>query len=84
MSKWIHLVATWDGQTGRFYKNGKKVGYGGKKPELLTDGLVLGKGRTEQDYYNGLMDDVRIYSRALTPEEVATHFNESKADKGVK
>ena len=83
LEKWAYLVATWDGETAAFYKNGKIVSQRrSKKPELLTDGLLIGRSGTS--FYHGLMDDVRIYNRALTAEEVAAHFNASKAEKGMK
>lgn len=70
---WIHVVATYDGNTMRLYMNGRECGIltrGGRvKPN--THSLCLGSySRDHPAFFNGLLDDVRIYSRALTAEEV--------------
>ena len=66
--KWIHCVCTYDGKTAKIYVNGKlkkedPVGgqlIGGKQD--LRIGHRLGSGH----WYNGLIDEVTIFSVALT------------------
>jgi hypothetical protein len=75
---WLHLAATWDGATGRLYVNGAEVC---TLPRMLTlradtTPLVIGGNANDanddaQELFGGLLDDLVVYSRALTPAEVA-------------
>ncbi len=68
--QWNHIAGTWDGTTQRLYLDGVEV-------DSATPGGVLG---TEDPDVNiggvgptpdGFLDDVRVYSRALSDWEVA-------------
>jgi hypothetical protein len=64
---WVHVVATFDGQTMRLYRDGVllDVNVTGPIPLPSLDApLQVGEG------FEGLLDDVRIYDRALSPTEV--------------
>ncbi len=78
--RWHHIVMTWDGE--------KQVGYidGIKASSLATTGIIssgpqpvrVGGNPHFGTSLNGSVDDVRIYSRALTESEVkALHEYES-------
>ena len=74
--EWMHVVATWDGRFMRIYVQGELV--------TLTptefDGPVMGTEKAlnigryvdyaSQFYWAGGIDELRIYSRALTEEEI--------------
>lgn len=48
-------------------------------PNLQPTSLIMGKANTGTPYwYNGLIDDVRIYKRALTATEVLQLYNDLK------
>jgi len=71
--EWVHAVTTYDGSTIRFYLNGQKDSLEvaqnltfGTVNESLTLGCDFPGG---DEYFNGAMDDVRIYDRALTDEQ---------------
>ena len=72
--QWYHVAATWDGAHVRIYLNGildnnppdARSGFIGTD----TRSLYIG-GRGTQDNFDGLLDDVRLYSRALSAAEVA-------------
>jgi len=76
---WHHVAGTYDGATVRAYLDGAQVGNGTQAPGTIRYGLPdndLRIGSYGGDAgcglpYNGGIDDVRIYNRALTPEEVA-------------
>jgi hypothetical protein len=73
---WIHVLATWDGATMRLYKNGMEVGSLAKGGTLSADpaaGVAIGNqpAGTGDRPFDGLIDDVRIYSRTLSVEETA-------------
>ena len=51
---------------------------------LATDKLFIGQeldGGGNSDYFKGKIQDVRIYNRALSPEEVLINYNLTKTDK---
>jgi hypothetical protein len=72
---WVHVGWTWDGFTARVYLNGEEINIG-SNANCTNFGikdtpyhLKAGVGR-EQFYFNGIMDEVRIYDRALSLNEV--------------
>jgi len=74
LGEWAHLAVTYDGSTLRFYINGgldtREVDVSlvfGTNDEPLTLGCDFPGG---DEYFDGAMDDVRIYDRALLPGEV--------------
>lgn len=82
ISNWTHIVGTYDGQVGRIYQNGQLVG---SVALVLTNGAVLNNtdtplligGNNDQccnRILNGLVDEVAIFSRALSSNEVAAMY----------
>jgi hypothetical protein len=77
-SAWIHLTATYDGTTTRVYVNGAEESASdtGLTAIALNDlPLVIGAGSDGNRPFQGALDEVRIYNRALTAEEIADLFN---------
>lgn len=74
--KWYCFVYTYDGDSTRMYINGiLKWKYKSSVNSLLTNSQNLRIGRSfnnspDQYYFNGVLDDIRIYNRALAPSEV--------------
>ena len=89
LNKWVHVVVTWDGSSSasntHIYLNGgettnyqiRQDGNGSKssivaRPFIIgADDPIYGSGRS----FNGVLDDVRIYSRALSPQEIIELYN---------
>ena len=77
---WYHVAATWNGSEVRIYVDGVID----KNPPDLRGGtigtdtrpLYIG-GRGTSDVLDGIVDDVRIYNRALSAAEVAALANRS-------
>jgi glucose/arabinose dehydrogenase len=69
---WIHLAATYDGAALRLYVNGTEVRSLAVTGSMTvsTGPLKLGGNAIWNEWFAGLMDDVRIYSRALTAAEI--------------
>jgi PKD repeat protein len=69
---WTHLATTYDGATVRLYVNGAQVrslAVAGSMA-VSTGALKLGGNGVWGEWYAGLLDDVRIYNRALTAAQV--------------
>lgn len=76
---WYHVASTWDGVTARFYVNGVLVDESGYTVTMTADtrDLVIGAdppGAPES--FNGRIDEVRIYDRALTADQVGALANQ--------
>jgi len=78
LMQWHHVVATVSGTTGTLYLDGSATGSGdvGTIPANTLD-VYLGMahpGRGAGFWFNGIIDDVRIYNRALSPDDVAVLY----------
>lgn len=75
-SVWTHVVARKSGATRTFFINGSELttsftsdtGYG------LAGVYYVGRGYTT-NYYNGRIDQVAVWGRALTPAEITSLYN---------
>ncbi|MCH7559210.1 MAG: discoidin domain-containing protein, partial [Planctomycetes bacterium] len=75
LNEWAHVAAMVAGGEHRYYINGEPAGTGGGGINLPgatdTDNVVIGRtqeGATRS--FLGMIDDVRIYNRALTEDEI--------------
>jgi len=69
---WIHVAGTYDGTTMRIYYNGVLEGSIAGPPAILTNDEPLRVGQNDSArFFKGTMDDVRVYNRALSGEEIA-------------
>jgi hypothetical protein len=80
LNQWHHVAFTYDGKMKpsgcRFYVDGVA-----QETNVLFDSMVwplgdpqpfrIGAGEGPEDRFHGAIEDVRIYNRALSPEEVA-------------
>lgn len=71
VNAWTHVCATYDGAAFSVYKNGVLARSGRAARDSLTGTAYLGgtekyRGR----YWHGLMDEVALFNRALTAQEV--------------
>jgi len=69
---WTHVAYTYDGSTVRGYLDGveRLSGADGASLEPRGNSLRLGVDGAYQQFFNGALDDLRIYSRALTAAEI--------------
>jgi Concanavalin A-like lectin/glucanases superfamily len=70
---WTHLATTYDGVTLRLYVNSTQVASrAGSGPITISSGaLRIGGNAVWGEYFNGLIDEVRVYERALSAAEIA-------------
>ncbi|MFH1726581.1 MAG: LamG-like jellyroll fold domain-containing protein [Elusimicrobiota bacterium] len=73
VGKWYHVVGTREGGEHKIYIDGELKGQTATaKAWDITRTYI---GRTSQGYFhNGLIDEVAIYGRALSAEEIQAHY----------
>ena len=71
---WVHLAATYDGAMQRLYVNGVQVSSRAQTGTIAVtaNALRIGGSTTMGQYFNGTIDEVRIYNRALVAAEIQT------------
>jgi uncharacterized repeat protein (TIGR01451 family) len=78
IGQWIHYSTTYDGSTIKIYTNGVLDGQESYNGYISANSqpVVLGKwyGNYNGYYFNGLIDEVRIYNRALSVDEIKAHY----------
>ncbi len=78
--QWYHVACTYDGSLIRVYLNGVQVKTAAKSGPIADEvgtAWLIG-ARTPANpgaFMHGLLDDVRVYTRALTGADVAELFN---------
>jgi hypothetical protein len=74
LNAWAHLAATYDGAILRLYINGNEVGSQALANPIVTSTqpLRIGGNAVWGEHFAGLIDEVRIYNRALSPAEIQT------------
>jgi len=79
-NEWYHIVATWNSSDTRLYINGSLDNSGGAPVSMFSNDQDLEIGGKTIDWgsegpFNGTLDDLALYNRALTPSEVSEHYN---------
>jgi hypothetical protein len=79
LAKWSHVAAVGTGTGLKIYVNGVEVGSGGSatKSYGTNSGIFkVGEGvlNPSGNYFDGRVDDVRVYSRALCPAEIESLY----------
>lgn len=74
--KWYHLAITYDGYIIFYYLNSVQINFGNayivwETPYLST---LIGK-RINDYYFNGIIDEIRIYNRVLSQLEIEDIYN---------
>ena len=78
-SQWTHVLVTFDGSNWNYYLNGK-LNKTQPRSTLPTANsgldLTIGNrtGATDRTF-NGLIDDVKIFNYALTPQQIILEYN---------
>jgi len=82
---WSHLALTYDGATLRLYVNGTEVSSRAVTGDILrtNDPLWIGGNHPYGEYFQGLIDEVRVYDRALPPTAVRAEMATPIASSGA-
>ena len=79
LNEWQHVVAQVEDGTHRYWLNGEHAGeFDGKNPlpgAADTASVLIGKTHEGNREFLGLIDEVRIWNRALSMEEVRVEMN---------
>ncbi|MES3030861.1 MAG: LamG domain-containing protein [Patescibacteria group bacterium] len=79
---WNHICGTTDTATKRLYVNGVQVAQAGLGGSNASHGQsYIGFRESHGVYFPGLIDDARIYNRALSAVEIKQLYNQSSATK---
>ena len=72
LNAWTHLALTFDGAALRLYMNGTLVSTTALNGAMATstNALRIGGNSVWGEYFKGLIDEVRIYNRALAAAEI--------------
>jgi hypothetical protein len=77
-----YITATYNGSTGIFYINGvaqANTFAGANVIGSVSQALTIGSDQSiANTYWTGLIDDVRVYNRALSAAEIQEIYNEEK------
>ncbi|HJZ53858.1 MAG TPA: LamG-like jellyroll fold domain-containing protein, partial [Gemmataceae bacterium] len=77
LNTWTHLAVTYEGATIRLYVNGTQAASKAVSGTInsSTSPLRFGGDSVWGEYFNGLIDEVRVYSVALTAAQIQTDMN---------
>lgn len=81
LNEWQHVVAHVEDGTHRYWLNGEAVGeFGGQNPlpgAADTADVLVGKTHESNREFLGLIDEVRIWNRALSEDEILAEMDTS-------
>jgi hypothetical protein len=70
-SNWHFVALTYDGTTAKLYGDGVLLASGAESWNLVHGSCDIGEHVASEFYWNGQIDDVRIYNRALSAAEIS-------------
>ncbi|MFC1461170.1 LamG-like jellyroll fold domain-containing protein [Verrucomicrobiota bacterium] len=82
-NQWYHLVAIISSNTYKIYLNGDFASQEVWAHVIPKIDAPLTIGMAESIYFEGILDDIRIYRRALTSNEISTLYANIAAPTGV-
>ncbi len=81
-NQWQHIAVIYTPNNIEFYKNGARFSLGSPPGDQATDNtLQIGGLDGFANYYQGLIDEISIYNRALSPVEIQALYAAGNAGK---
>jgi len=71
--EWHHITGTYDGEVFKCYIDGQlgeEWGYAGAMPENNASVTIGKRSKANDTFFTGMIDEVAIFNRALTAEEI--------------
>ncbi|MEN9332549.1 MAG: hypothetical protein RLZZ94_1639 [Bacteroidota bacterium] len=77
LTDWLQVIYTNDGVVGKFYYNGVLINsVASNGNPILANNLAIGRmNHPAYDAFNGNIDDMGIWNRALTQQEITALYN---------
>jgi hypothetical protein len=75
---WYHLTYSYDGSNQKFFLNGELKNTNSRTGSLLSSAKLYLGAYPSGNSFTGSIDDVRVYNRALSAEEIAFLYNSSR------
>ncbi len=75
--QWYHVVATYDGRHSRLYVNGSEDAHAARPAPQPLDAAATNchvGSAGSQSRFGGVIDELRIYGRALAPDQIAAAY----------
>jgi len=79
LNKWYHLVITKNGTTGTIYINSDLRNFDTIKEPTSMTSLNIGARENGAYFFNGSMDEVMVWNRALNSTEITAIYNNQSA-----
>jgi hypothetical protein len=78
IAEWHNIVAVWDGTVGKIYLDGRLEASASMASSIPASdrSVLVGKADNDTVYLKGTIDDIRIYNRVLSEEEIRSLYNE--------
>jgi|CXWL01.1.fsa_nt_gi predicted metal-binding protein len=79
LNTWVHVAGTYDGAMARIYINGVQDVAGAASGSITHNNnrINIGyryDGTTYNKFFNGMLDEVRVYNIALSPAEILAQY----------
>jgi len=71
---WQHVIGTWNGTNVVLYLNGQQKSSGVLKSVASWPSSIEIGASEAAEHFNGFIDDVRVWDRALSSGEVSAHY----------
>lgn len=81
LNKWYHWVGVYDGTNILLYVNGQEVASIEAFGDIVSGTEILRIGEVYNQAFHGIIDDVRVYNRALSAEEILARFKGEEIDR---
>jgi hypothetical protein len=81
LNRWVHVAAVYDGGSMILYRDGAEVARRAHSGTIADEssGVILGAGDNGTngvgEYLNAVLDDARLYNRALSASEIQSLYN---------
>ena len=83
-NQWYHVAMTWDGNAVTLYVNGNLILSLPALPDTIhydSNNAAIGRHSTGGGSFNGRIDEVELFNRALSASEIQSIFNAGSAGK---
>jgi len=77
-NEWTHIAVTDDTSTAKMYINGDLVDTGPGEVTTISTNLRLATRYSNTGYLNGKIDEIKVYNRALSPDEITYLYESSE------